>query len=394
MNTLKHERLRDLGVAIGALPTGPLNSLTDVVGVRVGHRTLVRGDDVRTGVTAIWPHDGNPMSERVYAGISALNGYGEMTCRSVIDEWGMLSSPILLTGTSGVGTALDAATRYLARRYPEQAREEIPIALVAECDDGFLHDHLTFALTAEDVWAALDAATAARVEEGCVGGGTGMLLFGFKGGVGSSSRVVSTAAGQFTVGVLVQTNFGRRADLTIDGVHVGRALTDLQLEDPTWAPTQTPPAPIAKAVKPNAPTPDGASVAVPSVDALEGSCIVVVATDAPLHAHTLQRMAKRAGLGLARAGSYAGDGSGEIMLAFSTAQRIPYHVPDGKLNVTLLAEGSYGNMGLNALFTAVVDATEEAVGNALLAATTTHGRGGRVAHAAPHERLRALLAGR
>jgi len=147
-------------------------------------------------------------------------------------------------------------------------------------------------------------------------------------------------------------------------------------------------------VKPNAPTPDGTATDAPSVDALEGSCIVVVATDAPLHAHTLQRMAKRAGLGLARAGSYAGDGSGEIMLAFSTAQRIPYHVPDGKLNVTLLAEGSYGNMGLNALFTAVVDATEEAVGNALLAATTTHGRGGRVAHAAPHERLRALLAGR
>lgn len=380
MNHPKLERLRDLGVTIGALPPGPLNSLTDVAGVRVGHRTLVRGDDVRTGVTAIWPHDGNPMSERVYAGISALNGYGEMTCRSVIDEWGLLSSPILLTGTSGVGTALDAATRYLARRYPEQAREEVPIALVAECDDGFLHDHLTFALTAEDVWAALDAATTAPVEEGCVGGGTGMLLFGFKGGVGSSSRVVNISAGEFTVGVLVQTNFGRRADLSIDGVHLGRALTDLQLEDPTRTPTQAPPAPSASTAQ-----------ASDAPDAPEGSCIVVVATDAPLHAHTLQRMAKRAGLGLARAGSYAGDGSGEIMLAFSTAQRIPYHIPEGKSNVTLLAEGSYGNTGLNTLFTAVVDATEEAVGNALLAATTTHGRDGRVAHAAPHERLRALL---
>jgi D-aminopeptidase len=392
MSNAKPERLRDLGVAIGTLPTGPLNALTDVAGVRVGHRTLVRGDDVRTGVTAIWPHDGNPMSERVYAGISALNGYGEMTCRSVIDEWGLLSSPILLTGTSNVGMALDAATRYLARRYSEQAREEIPIALVAECDDGFLHDHLTFALTPEDVWAALDAAHTGPVEEGCVGGGTGMLLFGFKGGIGSSSRVVSAAAGEYTVGVLVQTNFGRRADLTIDGVHVGRALTDLQLEDPTRTPTATP---TASAPAPDAPTTDAPTTeATTTTEPPEGSCIVVVATDAPLHAHTLQRMAKRAGLGLARAGSYAGDGSGEIMLAFSTAQRIPYHVADGKLNVTLLAEGSYGNTGLNALFAAVVDATEEAVGNALLAATTTHGRGGRVAYAAPHERLRALLAGR
>ena len=377
MNASSSIRLRDLGVAIGTLPTGSSNSLTDVPGVRVGHQTLIKGDDVRTGVTAIWPHDGNPMSERVYAGIAPLNGYGEMTCRSVIDEWGLLSSPIVLTGTSGVGRALHATTRYLAQRYPQQAREEIPIVLVAECDDGFLHDHLTFALTDEDVWVALDNASTAPVEEGCVGGGTGMLLFGFKGGIGSSSRVVEIAAGVFTVGVLVMTNFGRRADLTIDGVHVGRALTDLHLEDPIREPSTLPPAPTVGQAIDHAP---------------EGSCIVVVATDAPLHAHTLRRMALRAGLGLARTGSYAGDGSGEIMLAFSTAQRIPYRAPDGRLQVTLLAEGSYGNTGLNTLFAAVVDATEEAVGNALLAATTMRGRNGRLAHAAPHDRLRALLA--
>jgi D-aminopeptidase len=353
-------RLRDLGVAIGMLPPGPSNSLTDVPGVRVGHQTLVRGTDVRTGVTAIWPHDGNPLSERVYAGIHALNGYGEMTCRSVIDEWGLLSAPIVLTGTSGVGTALHATTRYLARRYPTQAREEIPIACVAECDDGFLHDHLTFALREEDVWAALDAASGGPVEEGCVGAGAGMALFQFKGGIGSASRVVTTDAGQYTLGVLVMTNFGRRERLTVAGVPVGRALTDLLPENPT----------------------------------ADGSCIVVVATDAPLHAHTLRRVAQRAGLGLARTGSAAGDGSGEIILAFSTAQRIPYHISGGQLQVTLLAEGSYGNTGLNRLFEATVDATEEAVVNALLAATTTTGRGGRVLHAAPHDRLRALLAGR
>lgn len=352
------ERLRDFGVAIGTLPVGPLNTLTDVPGVRVGHTTLQRGENVRTGATAIWPHDGNPMAERIYAGIFALNGYGEMTCRSVIDEWGLLSSPIVLTGTSGVGIALHAATRYLARRYPEQTREEIPLAVVAECDDGFLHDHLTFALTEQDVWDALDSASTAPVEEGCVGAGTGMALFGFKGGIGSASRIVAIEAGTFTVGVLVETNFGRRPQLTIAGVPVGRAITDLMPERPT----------------------------------ADGSCIVVVATDAPLHAHTLKRLAKRAGLGLARTGSTAGDGSGEIILAFSTAQRIPYRVSGGRLDITVLSEGSYDNRGLNTIFDAVVDATEEAVINALLAATTTRGRDGHTLHAMPHDRLRPLLA--
>jgi D-aminopeptidase len=351
-------RIRDFGVEIGVVPAGPSNTLPDVPGVRVGHKTLIRGENVRTGVTAIWPHDGNPMSERVYAGIHCLNGYGEMTSRSVIDEWGLLCSPVVLTGTSNVGIALHATTRYLAERYPEQAREEIPIGLVAECDDGFLHDHLTFALAEEDVWAALDGATTDPVPEGCVGGGTGMLLFGFKGGIGSASRVVQTEAGEFTVGALVQTNFGVRHRLTVAGVPVGRSITDLLPEEP------------------------------PS----EGSCIVVVATDAPLHAHTMRRMAKRAGLGLARTGSTAGDGSGEIILAFSTAQRIPYRAPGGLLQVMLISEGSYGNTGLNRLFEAVVDATEEAVLNALVAATTMTGRGGRVVHAIPHDRLREVLA--
>jgi D-aminopeptidase len=352
-------RLRDFGVTIGAYPTGPSNTLTDVAGVRVGHTTLVRGDNVRTGVTAIWPHEGNPLTERVYAGISLLNGYGEMTCRSVIDEIGLLASPIVLTGTGSVGAALDATTRYLGHHYPAQTQNEVPIPLVAECDDGFLHDHLTFAVTREDVWAALDGASRDPVVEGCVGAATGMALFQFKGGIGSASRQVATDAGEFMLGVLVQTNFGRRPRLTIAGVPVGRALTDLLPEDPTP----------------------------------EGSCIVVVATDAPLHAHTLRRLAKRAGLGLARTGSTAGDGSGEIILAFSTAQRAPLKAPDGLRQLTVLAEGGYGTVGLNRLFEATIDATEEAVVNALLAATTTTGRNGRVLHAAPHDRLRALLAG-
>lgn len=350
-------RLREWGIAIGTLPIGPSNTLTDVPGVRVGHTTLVRGTDVRTGLTAIWPHDGNPCSERVYAGIHLLNGYGEMTSRSIIDEWGLLCSPIVLTGTSGVGTAFHATTRYLARLDPTQARDEIPIVCVAECDDGFLHDHLTDALTEAGVWAALDGASTAPVEEGCVGAGTGMALFQFKGGIGSASRLVETEAGTYTLGVLVETNFGRRPRLTVAGVPAGRHLTDLLPEKPTP----------------------------------EGSCIVVVATDAPLTAHTLRRLAKRAGFGLVRTGSIGGDGSGEIILAFSTAQRIPYHIPSGKLDITVLAEGSYATTGLNRLFEAAVDATEEAVLNALLAATTTTGRDGRVLHAVPHERLRNLL---
>lgn len=354
------ELLRDLGLAIGPYPPGASNTLTDVPGVRVGQTTLIRADDVRTGVTAIWPHDGNVMSERVYAGIHCLNGYGEMTSRSVVDEWGLLASPVVLTGTGSVGRAMDATVKYLARRWPEQARDEVPIPLVAECDDGFLHDHLTFALTDEDVWAALEGASADPVEQGCVGGGTGMICFQFKGGIGSSSRVVETASGTYTVGVLVMTNFGRRPRLTIGGVPVGQAIADLMPEDPT-------------------PTP-------------EGSCIAVVATDAPLHAHTLRRVAQRVGLGLARTGSTAGDGSGEIFLAFSTAQRVPYRAPaDGLLHVRLLPEGSYGNTDLNRVFDATVDAAEEAVINALLAATTTTGRRGRVVHALPHDRLRGLL---
>jgi D-aminopeptidase len=352
------ELLRALGVSIGPYPTGPSNTLTDVPGVRVGHTTLIRGDDVRTGVTAIWPHDDNVMSERVYAGIHCLNGYGEMTSRSVIDECGLLASPVVLTGTSNVGRAMDATVKYLGQRYPQQVRDEVPIPLVAECDDGFLHDHLSFALSDEDVWAALDGASADPVEQGCVGGGTGMICFQFKGGIGSASRVIETASGSYTIGVLVMTNFGRRPRLTIAGVPVGQAIPDLMPEDPTP----------------------------------EGSCIAVVATDAPLHAHTLRRVAQRAGLGLARTGSTAGDGSGEIFLAFSTAQRIPYGAPaDGLLRVRLLPEGSYGNTDLNRIFDATVDATEEAVINALLAATTTTGRRGRIVHALPHERVRALL---
>lgn len=352
-----HRRARDLGITIGTLPIGPSNSLTDVPGVRVGHSTLIRGDDVRTGVTAIWPHDGNPMTERVYAGISILNGYGEMTCRSVIEENGLLASPIVLTGTGSVGAALHATTRYLANHYPQLVRDEVPIPLVAECDDGFLHDHLTFAVGEAEVWAALDGASADPTEEGCVGSGTGMSLFQFKGGIGSASRALATEAGTFTVGVLVMTNFGRRPQLIVAGAPVGRSFPDLMPEDP-----------IA-----------------------DGSCIVVVGTDAPLAPHTLRRVAKRAGMGLVRAGSTGRDGSGEIMLAFSTAQRLPSRVPAGKLEIAVLAEGGYNTRALNMLFDATVEATEEAVINALVAATTTTGRGGRVLHAIPHDRLRALV---
>lgn len=352
-------RIRDFGVVLGHLPTGPNNTLTDVPGVRVGHATLISGETIRTGVTAIWPHQRHPLLEPVYAGMDALNGFGELTCRSVIEEVGLLAGPIMLTGTGSVGSVMAATTRYLAERHPVEAREMVPLPVVGECDDGFLHDHLTFAVDEEAARTALESASEAPVPEGCVGGGTGMALFGFKGGIGSASRIVASEAGTWTVAVLVMTNFGTRQNLTVGGVSVGAVITDLLPERPIS----------------------------------EGSCIGIVATDAPLTPNSLRRVAKRVGLGLARTGSTAADGSGEIFLAFSTAHHLAGGAPSELRHLDVLPEGGYGHGAISAIFTATVEAAEEAVLNALVAATTTQGRSGHTLHAIPHDRLRAALAG-
>ncbi len=305
---MERGRARQLGVEIGTLPTGPRNAITDVAGVRVGHATVVRDPSpdgrgaVRTGVTAIFPHEGLPWVERVYAGTHILNGYGEMIGINQVNEWGLLHSPIVLTSSLAIGRAYDAVVRWRAQRHAVTTSHGGDMPLVTECDDSFLNDVTTFPLSDADVFEALDAAAGGDVAEGCVGAGTGMQCMDFKGGIGTASRVVQ---GRFTVGVLVLTNFGERELLRIDGVPIGREIADLM--------------------------PEGHE---------EGSCIVVVATDAPMLPHQARRLAVRAGLGLARCGSTGHNGSGELMIAFSTANRIPLDTADGLVDLRAVLDGA------------------------------------------------------
>ena len=358
---MERARARDLGVEIGVLPTGPRNAITDVAGVRVGHRTIVRDPNpdgrgaIRTGVTAVFPHEGLPWLERVYAGSHILNGFGELIGINQLDEWGLLHSPVVMTSSLAIGKAYDATIRWRAARHATTTHAGGDMPFVTECDDSFLNDVTTFPLSDEDVFAALDAATDGDVEEGCVGSGTGMQCMDFKGGIGTASRVVD---GGFTVGVLVMTNFGERHNLLIDGVPVGREITDLQPEEHG-----------------------------------EGSCIVITATDAPMLPHQLRRIAHRSGLGLARCGSVGHNGSGELMLAFSTANRIPLETDDGVLEVRAVLDGGtwQGPSPLNDLFLATVEATEEAVVNAMFMAETTVGHDGNTLHALPLDRTLEIL---
>ena len=348
-------RARDLGIRIGAGTPGPRNAITDVAGVRVGHRTVVRGEDgapdaVRTGVTAVFPHGEDPWTAPVYAATHILNGYGELIGVNAIREWGILESPVVMTSSLLIGRAYDAAVRWIARRDPAAGEDVMPC--VTECDDSFLSAVLADALADEDVWAALDGAVDGDVEEGCVGSGTGMQCFDFKGGIGTSSRVVDAS----TVGVLVMTNHGDREHLLVDGVRVGEALIDA-------------PMPVAHS---------------------DGSCIAIVATDAPLLPHQLRRLAERAGMGLARGGSHAANTSGEQMLAFSTANRLPTRATS--FTPTVLADGGdAGGPVMSQLFRATIEATEEAVVNALVAAHAVTGRDGNALPALPVDRMLGVL---
>jgi D-aminopeptidase len=351
-------RARDLGIAIGELPTGPLNALTDVPGVLVGHCTiswggpeLPRGSGpARTGVTAIFPHGDGVWDQRVIAGAFAANGVGEIVGISAIREWGLLETPVMLTNSQSVGAVYDATARWLMERFPMAGIEDAVMPAVGECDDSFLNDMRGMHVKEDHVRAALDAAAGGPVAEGCVGAGTGMTCYDFKGGIGTSSRVVRAHERDYTVGVLAMTNFGVRRRLVVDGVPVGREIPDLM-----------------------------------PVESTEGSCIVVLATDAPLTSRQCERMAKRCSLGLAVTGSYASDGSGEIMLAFSTAKRVP------RVNADLLSLETVANDQLAGLFEGAVDATAEAVVNSLCAAETTVGRDGNLAHELPLDRLVAAM---
>lgn len=352
-------RARDLGIRIGPLPTGPLNAITDVAGVMVGHATVNWGGPelppgsgpARTGVTAIFPHPGNIFRERVVAGVYAENGVGEVVGSTSIREWGIIETPIMLTSSQAVGLVYDTTVRWLLERDPLAGIDDAVMPVVGECDDGFLNDPRGVHVLPEHVRAALDSAAPGPVAEGAVGAGTGMSCYDFKGGVGTSSRVVELYGRPYTVGVLALTNFGVRERLMIDGVPVGREIPDLM-----------------------------------PLDNREGSCIVVAATDAPLSARQAERVAKRCALGLAQTGSYAADGSGEIMLAFSTATLLP-RVNEGPISLVTV-----GNDQVSELFAATVDATAEAVVNSLCAATTTTGTGGNVVHALPLERLSGIVA--
>jgi len=337
-------RLRDLGIAIGVLPPGPTNSLTDVEGVRVGHQTIVEGESVRTGVTVVTPHKGNVFLRKVPAAVHVANGFGKFVGTTQIDELGVLESPIVLTNTLSTFAAADAMVGWsLDQPGCESVRSVNPV--VSECNDGYLNDIRRRVVTREDVLAALRSAHAGPVTEGCVGAGTGVRCTGWKGGIGSSSRVLPEPLGGYTVGVLVQTNFG--GSLSVAGVPVGRELGRYYLQDEM---TQQE----------------------------HGSCIVIVATDAPLDARRLKRLARRAPLGLATAGSSISHGSGDYVLAFSTARdlRARYESSTSTEDVELLRDDR-----LSPLFQAVKDATEEAVINSLLQAVTTTGQQGRTVEA-------------
>lgn len=356
-------RAREIGIVIGTLSTGQNNAITDVEGVKVGQTTIVSGEGplvvgegpVRTGVTVIIPRE-DIGAHPLYAGFHSLNGNGEMTGTHWIEEAGLLTTPIAITNTHSVGTVHEALIRHSVRD-AENWRLHWSLPVVCETYDGVLNDINGFHVRAEHLDAAIDAAASGPVQEGAVGGGTGMLCHEFKGGIGTASRLVDTSSGTYIVGVLVQANYGLRSFLRIDGVPVGREIGFEEV-----------PPPISREEE-------------------DGSIIIIVATDAPLLPHQCKRMAQRASLGLARMGSMSGDGSGDIFLAFSTGNPdVERH--DGTEPLPVLA---FPNSEISRLFVGVVEATEEAIVNAMCMATTTTGPNNRVAHAIPLDRLTEIM---
>ena len=357
-------RARDLGVPFDGTP-GPLNAITDVSGVTVGHTTLISGDGkrdigngpVRTGVTAVLPRGIDSMMNPVFAGWWSLNGNGEMTGTTWVEESGFLEGPVMITNTHSVGVVRDAVIHWrVAHGKPDPTGYWWSLPVVAETWDGWLNDINGFHVKPEHAFHAIDSAHTGAVEEGNVGGGTGMVCNEFKGGIGTSSRKIESKVGAYTVGVLVQCNYGSRKNLRIAGVPVGREIP----EDPAYAST--------------------------SFNELDrGSIIVVVATDAPLVSHQLKRLARRVSLGLGRNGSISGNGSGDIFIAFSAANSgaaAAGHVVDLKM---------LPNDQIEPVFAATVQATEEAIINAMVAAETMTGIENHKVIALPHDRLREVL---
>ncbi len=341
-------RASDLGLKVGILPTGPLNAITDVAGVEVGQTTIIRGDNVRTGVTAVLPRTGNLYREKVPAAIFVGNGFGKLTGSTQVDEMGEIETPILLTSTTSVPRVADALISYmLALPGNDDVLSVNPV--VGETNDGYLSDIRGRHLTPDDVFAAVRNAKGGPVEEGAVGAGTGTVVFGWKGGIGTSSRRLPANIGGYTIGVLVQTNFG--GVLTIGGAPVGQELGQYYLRNELQ---------------------QAGNRSGTGSNKADGSCMIVVATDAPLDARNLKRLAARAWLGIGRTGGSASNGSGDYAIVFSTAPQMRIRASDKALtrNAPVMT-----NDAMSPLFLAVIEATEEAVYNSMFKATTITGNG-------------------
>lgn len=349
---LSQNRLRDHGVQIGVLQPGQFNAITDVPGVQVGHSTLIEDDNIRTGVTSILPHSGNIFQEKVPAAIYVGNGFGKLAGYTQVKELGNLETPIILTNTLSVPTAANALIGYTLNQ-PENQNVRSVNAVVGETNDGYLNDIRGRHVKEGDVLQAIENATTGPVTEGSVGAGTGTICFGFKGGIGTSSRVLPKKSGGYTVGVLVQTNFG--GVLQVAGVEVGKKLGHYS-NSFKYSP--------------------------------DGSCMMVVLTDAPLDARNLERLAKRAMLGLSRTGGIASNGSGDYVIAVSTAEacRVPYQSEDPIQSNPTLRNGA-----MTPLFLATIEATEEAILNSLFVGETMIGRDGHKIEALPKKKVLELL---
>lgn len=347
------EKAPNFNIRIGVLQSGKSNSITDVSGVIVGHTTIIKADSIRTGVTAILPHNGNLFQQKVPAAVYTGNGFGKLAGTTQIKELGNIESPIILTNTLSVATAMNGVVSFTLAQKGNENVQSVN-AVIGETNDGYLNDIRGRHVKEADVFAAINNAASGKIAEGNVGAGTGTVCFGFKGGIGTASRVLPKRSGGYTVGVLVQTNFG--GVLQVDGVPVGEELKKYYLQDQL---NETP----------------------------DGSCMIIVATDAPLDARNLERLAKRAFMGLAKTGGIASNGSGDYIIAFSTDStlRIPSNSSE-KLTQTVLS-----NDAMSPLFMAAIEATEEAIINSLLAAETMTGKNGRIIEALPKEKLKEIL---
>lgn len=356
-------RVRDLGIAIGRYPTGQHNAITDVPGVRVGHVTKVMGEGllvpgtgpVRTGITAVMPASGDVFEKRVFAAGFVLNGAGEVTGLSQIEEWGVCETPILLCATMCVGRVADATVAWMSRRHPTIGGEDdVVIPVVGECDDSYLNDAVGRHVSESDVWTALDSARPGPVAEGNVGAGTGMQSFDFSGGIGTSSRIVRIAGIDCVLGALVLSNFGTLENLRLDGTPVGALLAPRYINLPRRGPA--------------------------------GSIIVLLSTDVPLVHRQLGRISRRAALAIGRCGGYVAHNSGEFIVAWSTANRVPRRRPHGRYRAELVLDTA-----LDPLHEATVDVVEEAIVNAICAGVPVIGQGGHMSPAFPVEEARKIL---